>query len=448
MTSYFDPERYPTLSDEGAEMLRYLTEHPNAPIYRDESGNRLTAADLDELKALERKLTTENIDWAVSQHPSWLEQFLEYVYREVPYYRAQGTAPAFRHIQSISRAHLSADIAAFVPDDIPIERMINFRTTGTSGNPLLLASHPRVAATYLLFHQRALRRFGVELEVGANHVGVVLVGHQTRCFTYVSVTPMLGESGLAKINLHPNDWRHPDDRTIYLDALNPEVYTGDPLTFNELKKLPLTTRPKALISVGMMMSAGMRADLEAHFNAPVLDIYSLNEAGPIAVFGNALDGHLILQTHLYVEILDSQGNTVEPGIRGEITLSGGFNFCLPLVRYRTGDYAALVDSPEGPVLKELSGRAPVRYQLENGEWINNIDVTHALRPIPLAQFGLHQNKDKSLVLYLAPSSMTHHQRCLEALKHVFGNLVINVKQIEKEDKILQYTSDLIEGFIQ
>jgi len=44
--------------------------------------------------------------------------------------------------------------------------------------------------------------------------------------------------------------------------------------------------------------------------------------------------------------------------------------------------------------------------------------------------------------------MTHHQRCLEALKHVFGNLVINVKQIEKEDKILQYTSDLIEGFIQ
>ena len=31
------------------------------------------------------------------------------------------------------------------------------------------------------------------------------------------------EAGLAKINLHPNDWRHPDNRAQYLDALAPEV---------------------------------------------------------------------------------------------------------------------------------------------------------------------------------------------------------------------------------
>ena len=32
---------------------------------------------------------------------------------------------------------------------------------------------------------------------------------------------------------------------------------------------------------------------------------------------------------------------VPAGERGEITLTGGFNFCLPLLRYRTGDFASL-----------------------------------------------------------------------------------------------------------
>jgi phenylacetate-coenzyme A ligase PaaK-like adenylate-forming protein len=30
------------------------------------------------------------------------------------------------------------------------------------------------------------------------------------------------------------------------------------------------------------------------------------------------------------------------GERGEVTPTGGFNFCLPLLRYRTGDYPRLL----------------------------------------------------------------------------------------------------------
>ena len=84
-----------------------------------------------------------------------------------------------------------------------------------------------MAANYLAFHKRALRRFGLELRNGRGTVGVVLLGYQRHCFTYVSVTPTMDESGLAKINLHPADWRDPEDRAKYLDALNPELYTGD-----------------------------------------------------------------------------------------------------------------------------------------------------------------------------------------------------------------------------
>ena len=141
----------------------------------------------------------------------------------------------------------------------------------------------------------------------------MLLGHQRRCFTYVSVTPTMGESGLAKLNLHVDDWRHPDDRARYLDAMAPELIAGDPISFAELLTLPMTHRPAALMSVSMMLLPGMRARLEQRFDCPVLDIYSLNEVGPVAVYDDAAGGHVLLQHRLYVEILDGEG---KPGARG------------------------------------------------------------------------------------------------------------------------------------
>lgn len=44
----------------------------------------------------------------------------------------------------------------------------------------------------------------------------------------------MDEAGLAKINLHPDDWRDPDDRARYLDALAPEIVAGDPISFAAL----------------------------------------------------------------------------------------------------------------------------------------------------------------------------------------------------------------------
>jgi phenylacetate-CoA ligase len=257
----------------------------------------------------------------------------------------------------------------------------------------------------------------------------------------------MGDSGLAKINLHSDDWRDPTDRARYLDALAPEIFTGDPLSFSELLNLPLTAKPRALISVGMMLTSGLKAQLETHFNAPVLDIYSLNEAGPIAVFDVKLNGHLLLQPNLFVEILNEKNEVVAPGERGEIILSGGFNFCMPLLRYRTGDFASISQTSAGPVLLGLSGRSPVRYLTSNGEWINNIDITHALRPFAISQFGFHQSHDGTLTLRLAKSALYLASPLCQALIPIFGAQQIYVEPIVTDDKIVQYTSEFEGGIL-
>lgn len=438
-----DAERYPTLGEAGRQMLARLHEHPAAPIYRNRSGNRLRAEDLEALRGFERETLAASVGWHPGQLSAWLPDFIAQTFAEVPYYRALGAPPRrFEDLPSIGRADLAADIARFVPDTLALDRLINFRTTGTTGHPLLIASHPQVAARYLSFHKRALQRFGIRLEHGRGQVGVVLLGFQRRCFTYVSVTPQMDESGLAKINLHPDDWRDPADRGRYLEALDAEVYAGDPISFTELLELPLAARPRVLVSVSMALSPGLRARLETRFGCPVLDVYSMNEVGPMAVFDAAAGGHVLLQPRLHVEVLDARDQPLPAGERGEITVSGGFNFCLPLLRYRTGDQGALRFGGDAPVIVDLCGRRPLRYRNAAGQWFNNIDISHALGPVPASRYALHQAADGALRLRLACAEMHWADAALAALRPLFGPQTIAVDRFTDEDKLIQYSSDL------
>lgn len=438
-----DVDRYPTLGAAGRAMLTRLREHPRAPLYRNQSGNRLTAPDVQRVRAFEAEVLAARIGWTYDAPPTWLPDFMERCHREVPYWRRRGSAPGrIEDVTAISRADLAADIASFVPDTVALERLINFRTSGTSGHPLLVASHPVVAASYLAFHKRALRRFGVTLMAGPGEVGVVLLGMQRTCFTYVSVTPTMNEAGLAKINLHPADWRDPSDRAAYLDELRPEVIAGDPISFTELLALPVRWRPRAMLSTSMTLLPGLRARLEERFECAMLDLYSLNEAGPVAVFDPAADGHVLLQDRLFVEILDAEGRRMPPGIPGEITLTGGFNWCLPLLRYRTGDHAVLDFNGPEPVLRRLSGRPPVRYRTAFGTWLNNIEITHAFRDLVLPQWSLHQAADGGLVLRHA-GDRQQDQAVRGRLERLLGALPLAIEPLERNGgKIIQYTTDL------
>jgi phenylacetate-CoA ligase len=146
---------------------------------------------------------------------------------------------------------------------------------------------------------------------------------------------------------------------------------------------------------------------------------------------------------MYVEILDSEGRPIPAGKRGEITLTGGFNFCLPLLRYRTGDYGALERCAADLVLTGLSGRPPVRYRTMSGEWINNIEITHALRQLPLSQYALHQDAAGDLRFIFQASGVTA-ESIAAILVTLFGvNQRVTVRgPVEFDAKVVQYTSGL------
>ncbi len=439
--SNLDLSNYPTLSSAGHSFLRQVLEHPHAPRLHNSSGNRLTSGDVAILRDFQREVTNSS----VTPQPSWLDQYVRNCFEQVPFYRGYGLLPkSFTQLPTICRADLSRDITAFVPDHIDADKLIMFSTSGTTGHPLIVPSLPLVAAKYLPFHLKALQRFGIEAQAGSNQVGIMLIGYQQRCFTYISVTPLLNESGLLKLNLHPDDWRTPDDRQAFLDDLKAEFYSGDPLSLSHLAELPTRHQPRAILSTSMALLPGLRQQLENRFNCPLLDIYSMNEAGPIAVYDPTCQGHVLLQHCLHVEILDPQGSPLPAGERGEITISGGFNNCVPLLRYRTGDYASLVRNGNDLVLRDLEGRPPVLFQHSAGHWLNNIEVTHALSSFALPQFALHQQQDGSLVLSL-PHHCGSEMQLSTALRQLFGpkqTVSINYQK-DFSGKVVQYTSDLL-----
>jgi phenylacetate-CoA ligase len=443
-------ERYPWLTDDSRRLLDWMREHPAAPRFNHQCGDRLASVGLERVRHFEQEVSAAPPSWRPGEPPPWLAEFMASCLRDVPFYRRYGAPPTrLEGVPPCTRADLSREPWSFVPDTLPLDDLIVYNTSGTTGHPLDVLSHPEASSMYLPLLRAALRLHGLTLEGGRDpatglpRVAMVLICFQRRTYTYASVSSFLGGAGFAKINLNPDDWRDPGDRARFLEECRPEVFTGDPLSLAELARLPLRHQPKVLISTAMQMLPGLRRELEARFGCPVIDLYAMNEAGPIGAAAAA--GHILLQPRLYVEVLDDDGVPCLPGERGEISLSGGFNPFVPLLRYRTGDYGSLSFAGWQPFLVGLEGRPPVVFRSAGGQAINNIDVTGALKPFALPYFQLHQAAGGALTLTL-PASNIEPEQVRAALLGLFGpdqalEIVAAGTPAAPAGKVIQYTRE-------
>jgi phenylacetate-CoA ligase len=437
--------RFPLIDAAGARLLRELEEHPHAPKWTHPSVNGLSAGALAHVAEFERECQQAPA-WDAASLPGWLPAFLARCYAQVPLYRRRGRQPeSFFAVPTTGRSDLAREPWSFVPDDVPVRDLTVYNTTGVTGHPLSLLTNADTLALYFPLMRAALAVHGVTLDGGPGRTSVVVVAAQQRTYTYAAVSAVLGQAGVVKVNLAASEWRDLADRAAYLDALAPEVFTGDPLALAELAQLPLTQRPRALLSTAMALNAGVREELAARFGCPVVDVYSLNESGPVAVLRPRMaatgNEFLLLQPRLFVEILDEAGNACPSGRRGEVTLTGGFNPFLPLLRYRTNDYARLEWAEGRPVLVDLEGRAPVTFRATDGRVINNIDVSLALRDLPLPQFTLHQAADGALTFCVRDSSVAEAQLRAILLGLFGAEARLAIEPLTATDKIIQYTRD-------
>lgn len=409
-----DAERWPSLTPADLQRVLAARAHPHAPAWRHETGDRLTAADHEILaqRAEDGECTAQS-----DGQPAWIGDLIERVHGTVPRYRRasrQGQSTARSPLSTlplVSRADLMADMASHVDLTIPLDRVLEGSSSGSSGAALTVPLHPVTLASDLMLIRALVQETGATWEADPTRFGLALVTDQRAVFTYVSaLTALPRPSGqdvslMARINLDEDAWRAPGDREAWLAEHDPQVISSATLPLLRLLELAdagLELHPIAVVNGATHVTAGVRQAVSDTWDVPVIDLYGLRETGPIAVAHTAdaeRNAHVILASRrVHVETLDADGEPVSAGERGEVVVTVDENPYLPLLRYRTGDFAALREGPRGPELVGLEGREPVAFRDVSGRLRPSVDAAQVLQACGLLAWHLDQNEAGDVLL--------------------------------------------------
>ncbi|MEM7180653.1 MAG: phenylacetate--CoA ligase family protein [Spirochaetota bacterium] len=401
-------ERVPLFKKEWLDTYLKLKEHPAAPHWNTECGDRLLKEDQKFVESFSEQLQQRapQLKYPDKKILSKIEQLLP----QTPLLRKNvgdlDLTKDFFSISTMSREDLSLHLEGIVPLDVDLQRLVVNDTSGTTGHAIHVPNHPSAIGCYDPMIEFCLDRY-IELPAKSEvEVVCILLCYQRNTITYSTVHSYWQGAGYAKINLHASEWNRQEDKETYIKEMSPLFLAGDPISFSEYLNAGISYAPKAFLSTAVSMTPTLRDRLEEQFSCPVIDFYSLNDTGPIAYScPHYRDSFHILPTDIFVEILDEEGNSLPEGEVGEITITGGRNPYVPLLRYRTGDFAALNLQPCScgeltPKLENLQGRKLVLFEGSKQTIVNPIDISKILRKYPITQHQFVQQKNGNCELSL------------------------------------------------
>ncbi len=184
-------------------------------------------------------------------------------------------------------------------------------------------------------------------------------------------------------------------------------------------------------SFGEILEKDVRDLCRRAWNVPVIDCYSSQEVGYLALECPDEPGVYHIQAEAaYVEILDDQGEPCVPGAIGRVVVSTMHNAAMPLIRYDLGDYAevgAACACGRGlPTLKRIVGRQRNMLTYPSGEqrWPSLGDGTD-LEGLPnIRQFQIAQVALDKLEVRLAlrePFDAEQEDQIVEHVRRTLGH---------------------------
>ncbi len=163
---------------------------------------------------------------------------------------------------------------------------------------------------------------------------------------------------------------------------------------------------KQFRTVGESVSDAQRQIVEDEFGQELVDFYSSQELGYIALQCPQQSHYHVQAESLIVEVLREDGSPCAPFESGRLVITSLRNYATPLIRYEVGDYGEIGEpcacGRSLPVLNKINGRVRNMLQLPNGErhWPNFgfrkiMDITE------LRQFQVVQHSLETMELKLA-----------------------------------------------
>jgi phenylacetate-CoA ligase len=172
---------------------------------------------------------------------------------------------------------------------------------------------------------------------------------------------------------------------------------------------------KNVISFGDKLFNHYKTNIEKAFNIRVKESYGSNE-GLMVCFEDDIEYMYIISPHVYVEIVDEEGNEVPDGELGHVLLTRLDCFSMPIIRYKLGDLAIKLPKEKYPtkrkynlpLLQKIVGRETDVIYLKNQERLTVHSFTGIFEYIPeIKQFKVVQEHTEGITIeYIKNVSFT------------------------------------------
>lgn len=202
---------------------------------------------------------------------------------------------------------------------------------------------------------------------------------------------------------------------------------------------PIKAKLNSIIAISEALSHYTRDRMNKYFSTPIISRYSNMENGIIAQeFLNMGNEFHVNWASYHIELLHPERDEpVQDGEMGRVVLTDYFNYCMPIIRYDTGDFAVMNSNNKkfnsAPTFKKVEGRRfDIIYDTQ-GKALTPFIVFEMEAYPELKQFQLIQEGKKEYLLKLNLEGKFHYEQQLsDKLKESLGgDAVINYSYVNE-----------------
>ncbi|MGK2960768.1 MAG: phenylacetate--CoA ligase family protein, partial [Gemmatimonadaceae bacterium] len=322
-----------------------------------------------------------------------LRRVVAHAWDKVPFYRAllernaihpsgiRGGSDMHR-IPVTLRCHIQdASMADRLARGIDTSRLLERKTTGSTGQCLVVKRTWMEEQVLNFFRWRAIRSYGLERAdvIGVPRVRVPKDPNDIQIPRRIADAFHFYRKSIV-------DLRSTTDDVGKLHGLHPEVIMGWPTVLSEMAPRwaelnivnPARELVRFVITGGEVLTPSARHQIEAGFGAPVRDMYGAHEFSLVAwQCAHTGEYHLSDETIHAQVILD--GREAQPGETGELIVTALHSLAMPFIRYKLGDAviqgerACSCGSPFSTI-RGVTGRVADYLRLPNGRLVHPQDI--------------------------------------------------------------------------
>lgn len=349
---------------------------------------RLTRPDVLENLSLFEELNDGSSARVRKYQESQLANLLEHAHRTVPYYQEilagsgvvrDGTVDLdqFSALPLLTKEKFRDESIQLQSSD-PGSNVYSNTSGGTTGEPVEFLQDAEYLywnnTNRIFYHRLAGRELGepwIKLWGDETELLGETESLKSRLSDFVLNRHVLNSYRMSESNMREHVESINNIQPASIEAYAESIYELSKFIREESLK---AYSPNGILSTAGTLTEPMREVIEDAFETTVLDKYGSREVGTVACECPEQEGlHVFSHTH-YVEIVDDDGNPVEPGEEGKLAITSLTNYTMPLIRYEIGDMAVKSETEcpcelPFPTIESVTGRVTDHFVTTDGELV-------------------------------------------------------------------------------